>query len=624
MYVGPDTLVETLPTSVTVDDQPYILDRGVDNEVVLFDAICPHQGGVVRIDGGENQYRCPQHDWTFEPKTGECTNTLGGDSLNKYAVTRRDGGLYADIDTPDEIEFTVDIEDKKPTIELISHATLLVEYDEFTLVTDPWIEGHAVLDAWLPYPPATRSTQEIAAQADAIWITHEHSDHLHIPTLSEFDSEIPVYIPGENADRLSSRISEAGLENIHALSMEIPYKLAENVEAVCFESESTWYDSLLVLDCGGFRILNENDAGINWRVKDMVPNIDFIAASFSFGASGFPLAWHQVDEEKKQQIMRSRNKNCLQTCRQLVEMFDADYLLPFAKYMGLVGPARAVRNQMEKNTPWDVEEFLQGDEVEVLDLLPGERWIGETGECTQRESRMKLFDQEFKTEYLEQAHREMDTMINCGFDLSHEEIGAYFEALSGSELTRRVGNHAFSLHLTSDDRELYGVVIFQNGEVSYESASDLVGFEDINTDTHVIMKCQGDVVQFIIENDWAWDTIGTGHVGDFWRDPDTYNLHFWRLLHAPWEARNDEYRWANEHDIDTQLEGVPIANLVEINGVEELLMEYGMNCIGCPTGKGEDIIEASAIHGLREEQAKTLIHRLEETVPAKVLQTSPA
>jgi len=211
-------------------------------------------------------------------------------------------------------------------------------------------------------------------------------------------------------------------------------------------------------------------------------------------------------------------------------------------------------------------------------------------------------------------------MINCGFDLSHEEIGVYFESLSGSELTRRVGDHAFSLQLTSDDRTLYGVVIFESGEVRYEPSSDLVGFGDIDTDTHVIMKCRGDVVQFIIENDWAWDTVGTGHVADFWRDPDTYNLHFWRLLHAPWEARMDEYHRADKHDIDTQLEGIPVADLVEINEVEEILMEYGMNCIGCPTGRGEDIVEACTIHGLREKQARELICRLEETVPADVLQ----
>ena len=618
MYVGPDSLLQTLPSSVTVNGQPYILDRDIDGELVLLDATCPHQGGVVVIDG-ETQYRCPQHDWTFEPGSGECLNTVGGNSLDRYEVTTRDGGLYADIETSSEIEFSVDIEDAKPTVELVSHATLLIEYDGFTLVTDPWVEGHAVLDAWVPYPPATRSAEDIAAKADAIWITHEHSDHLHIPTLSEFDSDIPVYIPGQNADRLSSRIGEAGLENIHALPAEVPYKIAENIEAVSFESESTWYDSLLVLNCGGFRILNENDAGINWRVRDRIPEIDFIAASFSFGASGFPLAWHQVDEDRKQQIMRSRNKNCLETCKQLVEMFDADYLLPFAKYMGLVGSeVEDVRKRMEKNTPWDVQEWLKGTDVEVLDLLPGEKWLGETGEFSRRENRMEYFDPEFKKNSLKRAHEEMESMIDCGFDITHEDIGTYFESMSGSELARRVGSHAFSLHLTSEDRTLYGVVIFRDGTISYEPSSDIVGFGDVDTEYHVIMKCPGDVVQFIIENDWAWDTVGTGHVGDFWRRPDTYNLHFWRLLHAPWEARNDIYRQAQLFGIDTPLKNIPIANLIEFEGVEDLLMEYGLNCVGCPTGKGEDIVEACTIHGFRKEQATELVDRLEATVPEEV------
>ena len=63
---------------------------------------------------------------------------------------------------------------------------------------------------------------------------------------------------------------------------------------------------------------------------------------------------------------------------------------------------------------------------------------------------------------------------------------------------------------------------------------------------------------------------------------------------------------AERYDIDTNLEGIAMADLVEKNNIEDILSKYGMYCAGCPVGLGEDVIEAARVHGLNKNQAQNL------------------
>ncbi|OYR91164.1 hypothetical protein DJ71_03350, partial [Halorubrum sp. E3] len=298
-------------------------------------------------------------------KNGESI-TVESESLTSYKLAQRDGELYADIPQDDEIiDFNVlDENTSQPDVSLLSHATLSIEYNGFKLLTDPWLDGPAFLDGWTQYPPPSCDIDSVAIDTDAIWITHEHPDHLNPRTLEHFPNETPIYVPELNYRRLSNRLQELGFENVHSLPTDEPYQLAEGIEAVCFESTSTWNDSILALNCGGFKIINFNDAGINWDVNRAIPQADLIATGFSFGATGYPITWKHLAKEEKQQMIRERNEGQLQKCEQLAEMFNADYLLPFAKFFELVQPEhKSYRELMEKNRPSDVTERFTEHEV---------------------------------------------------------------------------------------------------------------------------------------------------------------------------------------------------------------------------------------------------------------------
>jgi len=613
--VGDAELVEELPRSVTIHGEPYILSSSDDGTPVLHDAICPHQGGTVTVES-ESCLRCPQHNWDFDPETGDSTNIPGAE-LRTYEVTVREDGLYADLPTSaaGTLDFTTESTDERPSVTLVSHAALLIEYDGFTLLTDPWIDGPAFLGAWTQYPPSPYDVSDLADEVDAIWITHEHSDHLHPPTLSQFDPETPVYVPELNYQRLSDRLADIGLENVHRLPTETPYQLADNVEAVCFESGSTWNDSILLVDCGGFQILNVNDVGVNWDVQEHVESVDMVASGFAFGASGYPLTWTHLSDDEKRSLVDDRNRGQLAKCEQLVDLFDPSYFLPFAKFFTLAQPDhRRYREQMEKNTPGDVADYLDDEPVRVLDLVPGERWAGADDSIDRVPDRERFFRDDVEERLGREAYEAFTPFVDDHFDLTHGELSQYFTELAGSRLAEEIESHALTLELTGDERALTGYVEFDRGDITYTATERPVDHGDSDAATHVMLRVPGHLVQHVVRADLSWDEIRIGYWSESSRDPDEYNLAFWRLLHAPWEARTDTYRIAESYDISTELSGRTMADLVEQEQVQEILERYGLFCAGCPAGLGEDILEAARIHGLDSEQARTLVTDIEAAV----------
>ena len=65
------SILNELPKLIDIQGQSYIIDKNEEGVPVLFSASCPHQNNVVsELDN--TTWKCPSHDWTFNPKTGQC------------------------------------------------------------------------------------------------------------------------------------------------------------------------------------------------------------------------------------------------------------------------------------------------------------------------------------------------------------------------------------------------------------------------------------------------------------------------------------------------------------------------------------------------------------------------
>ena len=92
--IGEKSLLEEVPISIKIDGDPYILSKRND-EVILYNAICPHQHNIVS-ELNEKEWRCPSHGWTFNPETG-CSINAPQESLKEYVVIEKDGFLFVDM-----------------------------------------------------------------------------------------------------------------------------------------------------------------------------------------------------------------------------------------------------------------------------------------------------------------------------------------------------------------------------------------------------------------------------------------------------------------------------------------------------------------------------------------------
>ena len=124
------------------------------------------------------------------------------------------GQVYVNLDKNENLLIKKTNDEKVlPKITLVGSASLLIEWKNFNILTDPWMKGLCVFDSWVNYPPSGIQINELP-RIDAIWISHEHSDHFHLPTLMEFDKNIPIYVPDYDNNRLEKKLREIGFKNI--------------------------------------------------------------------------------------------------------------------------------------------------------------------------------------------------------------------------------------------------------------------------------------------------------------------------------------------------------------------------------------------------------------------------
>jgi len=124
-----------------------------------------------------------------------------------------------------------------PTVTWIGHATLLVQMDHMTFLTDPiWSERASPVDFAGPerlQPPGV--ALDALPPIDFVLISHNHYDHLDVDTLGELARRYPrarFVVPLENA----STLQDAGVRDVVELDWGQSVHIG-NVEITCLPTQ---------------------------------------------------------------------------------------------------------------------------------------------------------------------------------------------------------------------------------------------------------------------------------------------------------------------------------------------------------------------------------------------------
>jgi Rieske Fe-S protein len=74
------------------DDDPAVLLRLADRELVAFSQKCTHLGCVVYFEADEDRWHCPCHEGNFEAATGQVISGPPTRPLGRIEVEARDDG----------------------------------------------------------------------------------------------------------------------------------------------------------------------------------------------------------------------------------------------------------------------------------------------------------------------------------------------------------------------------------------------------------------------------------------------------------------------------------------------------------------------------------------------------
>ena len=256
-------------------------------------------------------------------------------------------------------------------IKYLSSASVLIQDEDSSLLTDPWFVDGEFYGSWCNYPPCTVKFDDLE-KIDGIYISHIHPDHFSVKTLKKMNKNIPIFIHKFHADFLKKAIERLGFSVVeveHDKRVNIKNNLnirilaADNCDpSLCLKYfgcgiaektlGSTTIDTLCAIDNNDQVIINTNDCPFQiaqasaLKVKNYFKKINFLLFGYS-SATAYPQCFELSDTEL-QKSQQEIVKNFLSQGESYINFFKPDFYMPFAGRYALAGQKSILEKRRAK------------------------------------------------------------------------------------------------------------------------------------------------------------------------------------------------------------------------------------------------------------------------------------
>ena len=253
------------------------------------------------------------------------------------------------------------------SVTLVSHASAVITVGETRILTDPWQFGTAFNDSWkLVVPPA--DLDAMLDEIDFMWISHEHPDHFHIPTLKAlpdaFKKRVTVLFQrSSDSDKMVKAFTGMlGFAHVRLLDHRTWVPIAPGTDVYCYHSRQI--DSALAVRGRGATILDLNDCEASARDlatlrADLGP-VDVLLNQFS-------IAGFDGDEAR----LATEAAGILDTMVRDHRTLDAGVTIPFASFVYFCCTDNAKINRFA-NSPRTVADRFAAEGLDLAILRPGD------------------------------------------------------------------------------------------------------------------------------------------------------------------------------------------------------------------------------------------------------------
>ncbi len=275
-------------------------------------------------------------------------------------------------------------------ITFCGHVGFLVETRGGSVLCDPWFNP-AYFGSWFPFPRNDRLDPAAFSSPDYLYVSHLHRDHFDPDWLAaHVDKRAEVLLPAFGVPFLERDLRAIGFERFVEMPAGEPVDLGglrATIVPFTAPADGPLGDSLIVLDDGSARLLNQNDArpGDPDLLRALGP-FDAQMVQFS-GAIWYPVAY-DFPAELKRRLASEKRVNQMDRARQYIEWVNAAHVFPCAGPPAFLDDALFAMNDLDRdpaNIFPDQSVFLdvlREAGIDTADLLvPGSIVELDGGEC---------------------------------------------------------------------------------------------------------------------------------------------------------------------------------------------------------------------------------------------------
>lgn len=519
---------------IEIDD--FIIGR-VKRKWVVYDRICDHNGGVLCLDKGGATATCHTHKWTLILSKATYENSC---HKNTLPVREHDDVLVITkcVENFPEID-TSELTDSPIELAFNAHASFTLDSAGLRLTTDPWLIGSCFATGWWhAYPPTIEAIERLR-QSDCIYISHNHPDHLHMPTLETYVAKNQLFlIPAFESGSVEFLLRRHGYNNLI---------VADFLQEVNFQTQKGKFRAMLVRagdarDDSSLLFFSRNDTlffGVDTNMPNrwVLPKVDVLFTPFAGGASGFPARIANFTVERKKEIITA-NRNTILTNHvdKLVKATRPSYIVPYAGYFTEAPRDQDVKEINKKNSAADLIAFVEN-------TFPGIRGINplDTPLFTLNNGTLSLSETfETPSYFLDEDY------INE--DLRRFTEGApkvdtnLLEAIGRKLVASRFTDEFTVIIIPSDECFIptfgLGLIVnfsLQNRgwrliKVKGEDNEELIESLPKTKNNIEVLRIRADVMAAAIMRKLPLEDLSIGFQIHMYRMPNTYNFNFWNYF----------------------------------------------------------------------------------------------
>lgn len=217
-------------------------------------------------------------------------------------------------------------------LQTISHATLLLSREpdgDPILATDPWLTGSCYWRSWWLSNPPDAATIERVRRSRYIYVTHEHPDHLHVPSLRRIGPGPKILVPDFLDMQMDGFLSnELGFE-VERVPADRWVELDDGVRILSLPYPSN--DSILLVDTPHALLVDMNDVKPTGkflqRIGATARGLDKPRVAMRSYSLAGPSNSYFVEGARKPRLAA---KNFVSAACRQAGAVGADYFVPFA------------------------------------------------------------------------------------------------------------------------------------------------------------------------------------------------------------------------------------------------------------------------------------------------------